>query len=252
MIPPSLITRLETFVRRPLLTAAVLSSAVVLLAGCSGSGDGSNDAATGTNAGASQPSATPAAAAKLKSGTDLKPLLPTIKDMPKGFTVVKDQVRDTGGDIGPADKLTPVSTPNCADLDGNSWSLSLGGSSAFAQTGFASKDGSNISIEIDSYEGNVAQKIMTGYKKIFTGCKTYKTKGDGQTGTEKVVLKPGLDVGDASLHAVATSTMFQGGITYAAVKVGPQVVTVTWSSQSKDLGAKGVDLATTIATQLQS
>jgi hypothetical protein len=188
--------------------------------------------------------------AGLRTGAQLNSLLPGAKDLPKGFAVVPDGTRQSGDGFGPKTHLTAVVHPDCAQLNGNQWVTVAGDSAAFAQTDLKDSYGDEVFAEIDSYRGSDAHAIMMQYRKLMSLCHTYKITASGTVATGTVVVRPGPTVGAESLRAVATSPDLYGGMTYVAVRVGPEIVTVIYGSQSKDLGAAAVDLATAMARRL--
>jgi len=188
--------------------------------------------------------------AGLGSGTQLKTVLVGVKDLPAGFKVVPSGARDTGDVFGPLTSPSSVSHPDCTQLDGNGWVSVAGQAAAFAQTDLRDHSGNEVFPEVDSYRGSDAKAVLAGYRQLFTSCKKYKTKSSGPMATMSVTIKAGPHIGDESIRAVATSPTFSGGTTYVAVRVGTAVVTVIYSSTSKDLGARASSLAASMAQRL--
>ena len=228
-----------------------------LLTGCSSASQsgqtGSTTRPSPTAATASSP-ATPTSAdpnAGMKNGTQLKPFLPSTKDLPAGFKVSPDAVRDSADVFGPPSTATTPMSSACKNLDTNAWIAGAGiGEASFAQTGFTDSYGDEIDAEIDSFRDTDAQKVMTNLRKLFAACSKYKTTTSGTPTTVKVVAKAGPRVGEDSVRAVLTSPVWTGGTTLVAVRVGNAVVSIVYSSSKSDLGAKAADLAATIAQRL--
>ena len=222
-----------------------------LLAGCdSGTPATPPQASSASSASSASGSTVADPNAGLKSGTQLKTVLVGLKALPAHFKVSSAGVRDTADVFGPPTNPSPVSHPNCTQLDGNRWVTVAGQAPAFALTDFVDSFGNEVLPEVDSYRGTDAKAVLTAYRKLFAACKKYKTKASGPLATVSVVIKPGPKVGDESFRAVATSPTYSGGTTYVAVRVGTSVVTVIYSSTSKDLGAKASSLAASMARRL--
>ncbi len=244
----------------------VAVAVMALLAGCSSAGPSGQPTAT---SGASSPggaatseASSPGGAATsgatnpnagLKSGAQLKTFLLSAKDLPAGFKVTPDAVRDSGDVFGPPSTATSPFRSACQSLDTNAWIEGAGiGSASFAQTGFTDSYGDEIDAEIDSFRGADPQLVMTNLRKLFAACATYHTTTNGVRTTVKVVARAGPRIGDDSVKAVLTSPVWQGGSTLAAVRVGNAVVSVLYASSKSDLGAKATNLAATIVQRLQA
>jgi len=190
--------------------------------------------------------------AGLKNGTQLKAALLTKKDLPAGFKVSKDLVRDSADTFGPKSKAVKPSKAACKQLDTNVWIGGSGiGSVAFAQTGYTNSSGLEIDAEIDSYRGTDADKVMANLEKLFTVCSSYKTTTPGVgKSTVKVAQKAGPKAGDNSVKAVLTSPVWQDGSTLVAIQVGKSIVSVLYSSSKAAGSAKAAKLAETMAKRL--
>jgi hypothetical protein len=225
------------------------------LAGCSDdppAGPTASTGATDTAGTDDAPTASSDPNAGLKNGTQLKAALLTKKDLPAGFKVSKNLVRDTADAFGPAAKAVKPSKAACKQLDTNVWIGGAGiGSAAFAQTGYTNGSGLEIDAEIDSYRGTDADKVMINLEKLFSVCSSYKTTTPGVgKSTVKVVQKAGPKVGDNSIKAILTSPVWQDGSTLIAIQVEKSVVSLLYSSSKPVSATKAAKLAETMAKRL--
>ena len=238
--------------RRSIEVALSVAAAASLLAGCTTSSTSSSTTAKSTGATGTTAAAPADPNAGLKNGTQLKAALMTKKDLPAGFKISPDAVRDTANVFGPKSAPVKQTKADCTKLDTNAWVQGSGiGSASFAQTSFNDGFGDEADAEIDGFRGTDASTVMTNLRSLIKLCATYKTTtpGVGKT-TVKVVTKAGPKVGDDSIRAVMTSKAWQGGTTLTAVKSGKSVITVLYSSSKSDLGAKAVTLAETMTKRL--
>jgi hypothetical protein len=246
------LTERETIVRRPVEMVISVVAVSVLLTGCSSASQSGQTSST--VGGRSVASASPSDPnAGLKNGTQLKASLLTTKDLPAGFKVSPDLVRDSADGFGPLSTATASPTRSaCKKLHTNVWIDGAGiGSASFAQTSFADSYSEEIDAEIDAFRGTDAQGVMTNLRKLFAACSKFKTTTPGiGHHTVKVVAKAGPRVGDDSIKAVLTSSAWQGGMTLVAVRVGNVVVSVLISWNKSDLGAKATNLAETMVKRL--
>ncbi len=224
------------------------------LAGCSSAstGAGATAKARATSAGSAGSPSPADPDAGLKKGTALKGLLPTGNDVPAGFTLNADNVRDTGDVFDPPSTASKPLPASCPDLEVNAWISVTGiGSASFAQTGFRASDG-EIDAEIDTFRGSDPALVMARLRQVFAACRTYQTKVSGSTAPVTVAVKPGPTGGDESIRAVLTSPAWDGGQTLVAIRVGNAIVSVLYSSARADLGARASSIAATVATRLRA
>ncbi|MGI8334861.1 hypothetical protein ACRYCC_33325 [Actinomadura scrupuli] len=194
------------------------------------------------------------AKAKVLSGTKLNSLLLPASAMPKGFRLNADGVRNTGDSVSPPSSSPVPQGKVCGMLMETSWIRAAGIEGAtFAQNDYGDPgQTSQIAQEIDTYHGDDAQKTMAALRKAFAGCKTFTEKTNGMTAKVKLVGSAVQGTGDEGIKAVATSPVWEGGLTLAAVRVGNVVITTLYSSSHKDKGAAAVTMAEAIAKKVQS
>src|SRR5215471_11031139 len=99
------------------LWAAIAATAV--LAGCSSPGQSSSTGAPTGSASTARVASTTTADpnAGLRTGTELKALLLTTKDIPAGFTITQGSVRDSADVFGPLSTPTAPTKASCKALD---------------------------------------------------------------------------------------------------------------------------------------
>jgi uncharacterized protein YceK len=246
---PAAVPTHSRFRMSTLLVSLVTLAAV--LTGCSStSSSGSAPSSSGAGQAGTKTDSDPNAG--VKNGTTLKAALLTAKDVPSGFKVDKDFVRDTADVYGPKAKIVAPSKAACKQLDTNVWVGGSGvGSASFAQTSYKSSFGGELDAEIDGFRGTDSSTVMTNLHKLLKLCPSFKitVPGVGKA-TMKLSTKAGSKVGDESIKAVLTSATLKGGTTLVAIRVGTSVVSVLYSSPGKDQGAKALKLAETMAERL--
>lgn len=117
------------------VAVAAFLGLVLLLTGCSPSSSDQPDPSSPGGAGAVTEKEPPDPNAGLKNGTQLKKALLTKADLPAGYKVAKDYVRDSAEVWGDKSKPTTPTKADCKHIDTNVWVNGAGiGSAAFAQT----------------------------------------------------------------------------------------------------------------------
>ena len=239
--------------------AGLVGMAVLAAAGCGGSSSTTPLAATGpSSATASSPatpatSASPSASAATLTGSTLNTLLLPASTMPAGFKLDTQGARNTGAGVA-QDSSSPVAASKvCNLLTGTSWILAAGMDSAmFAQKDYL--DGGHtqeIAQEIDTFSGSDATKVMSGLWQAFGHCRDFTQHDNGMTATTTLVRSRPTSAAYAAIKAVQTSPTFTGGTTLVAIRTGNAIVTVLYSSSSKNEGAAALTLAEQIAQRVQ-
>jgi hypothetical protein len=239
--------------------AGLVGMAVLAAAGCGGNSSSTPPATTGSSpATASSPatpvtSASPTAATATLTGSTLKTLLLPASTMPAGFKPDAQGARNTGTGVT-QDSSTPVAASKvCNLLTGTSWILAAGVDSAtFAQNDYL--DGGHtqeIAQEIDTFSGSDATKVMSGLWQAFGHCRDFTQHYNGMTARTALVRSRPASAAYAAIKAVQTSPTFTGGTTLVAIRTGNAIVTVLYSSASKNEGAAALTLAEQIAQRVQ-
>ncbi|MCW2883209.1 MAG: hypothetical protein JWL58_71 [Streptosporangiaceae bacterium] len=223
-----------------------MAGLIVLTAGgCQG---GSTSGSAGSGA------ASTATGAKMLMGTKLNSLLLPASAMPKGFRLNADGARNTGDSVSPRSSSPVPPGKVCDMLLQTSWSQAAGIDAAtFAQNDYGDSSHTNqFAQEIDTYHGDDAQKTMSGLRKAFAHCAAFTDKTNGMTAKVKLVRSALRGAGDEGVKAVATSSLWQGGLTLVGVRVGNAVITTLYSSSHQDKGAAAVKMAETLAKKVRS
>ncbi|GAA4579432.1 hypothetical protein GCM10023194_05070 [Planotetraspora phitsanulokensis] len=239
---------MKTFADTPLRMGAILAAAgLVVLAtgGCGGT------------AGSENPVKTPAAAAqdpKVLTGGELNAMLLSADAMPKGFKINADGTRDSGDVLAEGSTSTVPRDKLCGILLQTAWIRAAGiDGAAFAQNDYLGPGrAGQFAQEIDTFQGDNAEKVMAALKKAFGQCASFIDKSDGTTAQVKLVRSAVPGVGDEAIKAVQTSPAWQGGTTLVAARVGNAVVTTLYSSSGKDKGAAGVKMTKAIVENVQA
>jgi hypothetical protein len=227
-------------------TLGVASLIVFAATGCGGGA--TTHGSAGSNA-APSPST-----AKVLKGIKLRSLLLPASAMPKGFQLNPDGVRNTGDAVAPPSTTTVAPGKVCGMFQQTSWTRVAGiGSATFAQNDYGDADHtSQFAQEIETYHGDDAQKVMSGLRKAFAHCASFTDTSNGMRIKVKLVRSALPGAGDEGIKAVQTSSAWQGGMTYVAVRVGNSVVTAFYTSSHADKGAAAVNMAKRIAQNVQS
>lgn len=241
-----------TVPRRSTKLITSIVGAAVLLAGCSAAnGTGKTDpAGTGTGAPATISADSDAG---LKTGIQLKAALLTRSDLPAGFKVVKAVTASSGKILDPTYAPHTMTATSCNKLSLNIWINGAGiDSASFAQTGFTDTHRTQVDGNIDGFRGDDAQRVMTNLRTLFTLCASY-TRGLGVRAVDvKLVSRAGPKVGDDSVEARLTASLWRGDTTLVAVRAGKFVVTVLCASGQKDSRAKATKYARLMVKRLMA
>ncbi len=202
------------------------------------------------------PTARPTSAGALMTGTQLKAVLLGQGDMPSGFTLNPKWAADSGSTVYPpvSATQTPPSPRACVQLTGAPWLPAAGVSPvSFAANGYRNVYSDEIDQMIAVYaETVVGQAIMTNLGKLFGLCSSFTSTSSGQKMRMRLMRSAGPALGDASIKGVMTSSVWQGGETLVAVRVGNAVVAVDYSSSGSDKGARAVTLAAELVARLRA
>ena len=239
--------------------AGLVGMAVLAAAGCGASSSSTPPATTGSSpATAPSPatpvtSASPTAATATLTGSTLNTLLLPASTMPAGFKLDTQGARNTGAGVA-QDSSSPVAASKvCNLLTGTSWILAAGVDGAtFAQNDYL--DGGHtqeIAQEIDTFSGSDATKVMSGLWQAFGHCRDFTQHYNGMTARTTLVRSRPASAAYAAIKAVQTSPTFTGGTTLVAIRTGNAIVTVLYSSYSKNEGAAALTLAEQIAQRVQ-
>jgi len=124
---------------------------------------------------------------------------------------------------------------------------------SFAANGYRNVYSDEIDQMIAVYaETVVGQAIMTNLGKLFGLCSSFTSTSSGQKMRMRLMRSAGPALGDASIKGVMTSSVWQGGETLVAVRVGNAVVAVDYSSSGSDKGARAVTLAAELVARLRA
>lgn len=240
--------RLRTGAVRALAGAAVLAAG-----GCASI---TSTPGTGSAALATQPTPPPATPAVL-TGTRLARLLLPASAMPAGFSLAPASARNSGGGVVNDTSTLPPPGQMCQLLTKTSWLLAAGiTGAAFAQNGYANTARTGeIGQEIDAFQGTDAQEVMSRLWMVFRRCAAFTARSGGHTGevTGQASLLPGPGGGAVKADAmklVLTSSLYRGGETLVAIRVGNNIVTCFDSTPRASLGAAAVTLAGRLAGRL--
>lgn len=231
----------------------VLSMALIVLAagGCANSGTPKASAGSTTSPTASA-QATASTAKAILTGTKLNSMLLSARDFPAGFTDYKPGARNTADGVSPDSATSIPAKQVCDRLTSTSW-IEVGGldGATFAQREYDNRGRtSTIGEEVDTFDGNDAQKVMSRLWTAFGRCKSFTQAYSGmQAATTTARVKLSV-AGAQAIKAVETSPMFKGGTTLVAIRIGNSIVTCIYSSQSSNLGAPAVTWAERIGQRL--
>jgi hypothetical protein len=244
--------------RRPrpyghLKLAAGAGLAALAVLGASGCGSGSAAPAPAVSSAAAV-KATPSPAQRILTGTKLTSLLPPVSALPAGFRLNPQYTRNSAGAVVPDSSSPLPSGQVCRRLTATAWIATAGVTGAtFAENDYGNASNTEeIALEIDAFQGDDAQKVMTGLWAVFGRCQAFTYSASSMTVSTKLVRSRLAGAGDEGIKAVMTAPAFDGGMTLAAVRVGNTIVTSLYSSSHSDLGAPAVALAGTLATKLRS
>jgi hypothetical protein len=222
--------------------AAALTS---LIAGCSAA---SPSAATATPPSArATPSATPL------SGPQLTRILLPSTLMPKGYKV-GSATRNTGSQL-PSDTAQPMPASQvCQAFTQSSYIRAAGiNTGDWAEGDYISADQSQeITEEIDIFTGSDAQKAMATLWQEFGKCSSFRYPSNGTTVSSTLTRSQLPEEGNNAIKAVIVSSLFEGGETLTAIRMGSQIITTLDSSTGKDLGSPAVGYAEQIAQRLRA
>ncbi len=207
-----------------------LALAASLIA-CSGVGGGNAAPSNASTAVPASPSVhTAGRGTGLMTGSQLKVLLLGEQDMPSGFRLNPKWAADSGGTPYPPLSATPTapSARQCDRLTGAPWLPAAG------------------------LSPTLGESVMTNLAKLFTLCSSFTSTSSGQRMRMTLKRSAGPVVGDGSIKAVMTSSIWQGGETLVAIRVGNAVASVSCISADSDRGAGAVTLATKLAARLDA
>ena len=233
-----------------------LALAASLIA-CSGVGGGNAAPSNASTAVPASPSVhTAGRGTGLMTGSQLKVLLLGEQDMPSGFRLNPKWAADSGGTPYPPLSATPTapSARQCDRLTGAPWLPAAGLSpTSFAANGFRDVYRNEIDQMVAVYpRAGLGESVMTNLAKLFTLCSSFTSTSSGQRMRMTLKRSAGPVVGDGSIKAVMTSSIWQGGETLVAIRVGNAVASVSYISADSDLGAGAVTLATKLAARLDA
>ena len=231
--------------RRGLIAGA---GSLILLAavGCSTGGHGASSS--------QHKPASPSPSASPINGAMLNLLLLPAGSMPAGYRLDPSGTLNSGPNL-PQDMPQPVPASQvCAKLTGTAWILAGGVEAAdFAENDYANASRTaEIAQEIDLFRPGDAAKVMSRLWLAFGQCHSFTQQAAGSSAQVTLVRSQLPGVGDEAIKAVTTASLFLGGTTLVAIRVGDAIVTCLDSSPGNDEGAGAVALAERIAQAIRT
>jgi len=188
------------------------------------------------------------------NGAQLSAALLPASSMPRGFKLDPSGERDTGHSTASDTTQQVPASKECSLLTGTSW-IAVGGivAGSFAQNDYINRSGTEeIVQEADAYHGSRAQQVMQTLWQLFGKCSHF-TVNSGDTIAVTTMVRSELSgTGDQAYKAVQTSSVFLGGATLVAIRVGNVIVTCLDTSSGNDKGSAALQYAKRIAANVQA
>lgn len=183
--------------RRSIVVAAV---SILGLTACGGTDDNASDAAR-VEAAPEVAAPNPLTGAAITDEADLQSRLLTTDDLPAGFTVVADPVRDLGLDPATqydAEDMSGTDPQRCADVLAEITRQSPG-AAVGAAVRYSGPDFSSIDQDAASYLGDGAADAFSAVQQTLRSCSEYSgTDADGIAVEYSVSAREQETIGDAS------------------------------------------------------